>query len=1250
MMAGAFLGAFLQVLFDRMASREVIDFIRGKKLSDDLMKKLKILLLSVNTVLDDAEEKQITALTVKKWVDELKDAVYDAEDVIDEIATEALKSRVEAELKSSTSQVQQLISTSLGLFEREMESKLVKIIDRLEYISEQKDALGLKTSVGRQSSTRLPTTSLIDESEVYGRDADKEEIMKLVLSDDSSSNGICVIAVAGMGGVGKTTLSQLVYNDQMVKEYFDRGAWIFVSKELDICRVTNTILEAFTSQTSDSRDLNLLQVKLKESLYGKKFLLVLDDVWTENFIEWEVLLKPFRFGMRGSKIIVTTRDECVASIVQTVPTYHLKELLDEDCWRLFAKHAFGGQSSYASLELEVIGRQIARKCKGLPLAAKLLGCVLRSKTNAAEWSKILQSDMWDLQINQNDILPALWLSYHYLPSLLKQCFTYFSLFPKEYEYEKEQLILLWMAEGFLPEPRANQRLEEVGNECFHDLVSRSLLQQSLTSDKSCYVMHDLVNDLAKSVAGEFYLRLEGYDSYKVEGRTRHLSYIRGTTDPSTRFKAVNRARHLRTFLPLKLEPWCGHSLTPKVPLELLPMLTCLRVVSLSHYLNMTELPDSIANLKHLRYLDLSSTAIRSLPEATCTLYNLQTIILSDCRFLTELPTNMGRLTNLCYLDITGTNLTKMPSQISQLKDLRVLTTFVVSKDGGSSIRVLKELQYLQGELSILQLQNVVCARDALAANLRNKKLLVKLEFEWDGQTCDTKCEREILDKLQPHTNLKNLAINYYGGTRFPDWLGDNSFSNLETLHLSNCRSCIFLPPLGQLHSLKELSITNFETVVTVGSEFYGSKFSTRNPFDALEILRFEDMMEWQEWFSNADEYESRPFSHLRELYIHNCPKLSRALPKHLPCLSKLCIKKCRQLMATFPGLPVIRELELGNCNKLPLQELPPGLLKLTIHRGSRSLKSLSDCMYSHLKELNISHCSTLHKVPESLKVLKIENCGRLDFPAKGCCYRFLERLSITCSCSSLKIFPLDLFSKLSTLYICLCSSLESLSASDKCQWDLISLCSLELCRCINFVSFPKGGLRAPNLASLWIYGCEKLEALPEHMNTLLPSLQSLNLFNCPKLESFPDGGLPSNLTSICISNCEKLIAKRLDWGLQRLPSLKDLTIMGKCEDVVSFPEEGLLPTTLTSLSISEFSSLEYLNNELQHLTLLQELEIFGCLKLKWFPNEGLPASLSYLRIKRCPLLKQKCQQGCGEDWSKICHIPSIQIDNDLIIS
>ncbi|XP_062175419.1 putative disease resistance RPP13-like protein 1 [Alnus glutinosa] len=249
-----------------------------------------------------------------------------------------------------------------------------------------------------------------------------------------------------MGGIGKTTLAQLVYKDERVKKHFDLKAWICVSDEFDVFRVTKTVLEAVTSSTCDMKGLNLLQVTLQEKLMGKKFLLVLDDVWNENYADWEVLCSPFKFGAQGSMVIVTTRNEGVASIMRTTPTDHyLKTLLEEDCWSLFAKHAFYDYNSNACPKLEVIGRQIVKKCKGLPLAAKTIGGLLRFKLNVNEWEKILKSELWDSPINKTNILPALRLSYNYLPSHLKQCFAYCSMFPKDYALKKDQVVLLWMA-------------------------------------------------------------------------------------------------------------------------------------------------------------------------------------------------------------------------------------------------------------------------------------------------------------------------------------------------------------------------------------------------------------------------------------------------------------------------------------------------------------------------------------------------------------------------------------------------------------------------------------------------------------------------------------------------------------------------------------------------------------------------------------------------------------------------------------
>jgi uncharacterized protein YoxC len=381
LVGGAFLSAFLQVLFDRMGSRKFIDFFRGQKVTDGLLEKLETTLRSVNAVLEDAEEKQVTKPDVAKWLDDLKDAVYHADDILDEIATKALRLEVDAEFQTAASKVRTRISASS--FFRKIEPKIKDVHERLEFLAKQKKHMGLREGVGGESSKRLPTTSLVQESGIFGRYDDKEKIISKLLSDNATGNeNPCVIPIVGMGGIGKTTLAQLVYKDERVKKHFDLKAWVCVSDEFDVLKLTKTILEEVgLSTNADSKNLNLLQVMLQEKLMGNKFLFVLDDIWNENYAHWEALSNPFNFGAHGSTIIITTRNESVASIMHTVPSHHLKTLLEEDCWSLFAKHAFHGYNSDAHPKLQVIGRQIVKKCKGLPLAAKTIGSLLRSKLN-----------------------------------------------------------------------------------------------------------------------------------------------------------------------------------------------------------------------------------------------------------------------------------------------------------------------------------------------------------------------------------------------------------------------------------------------------------------------------------------------------------------------------------------------------------------------------------------------------------------------------------------------------------------------------------------------------------------------------------------------------------------------------------------------------------------------------------------------------------------------------------------------------
>jgi len=661
-----FLSPLLQVFYEKMVSGEFVGFFRQQKLSDELLNKLKTTFLTLNAVFEDAEELQVTEKpAMKKWLDELKDAIYDAEDVLEEIATEALLSELDAEFQAPASKVRKLSSSTFrNSSVKEIELKIKKVLERLGTLAQQIDHLGLRVGVGRKLSERLPTTSLVEESDICGRNDEKEAIIKMLLSDDARGNEMGVIAIVGMGGIGKTTLAQSVYNNDKVKEHFNIDAWVCVSEEFDVFKVTKTILEAVTSSIYDIKDLNQLQLRLKECLMGKRFLLVLDDVWNETYDHWETLCKPFKYGAQGSKVIVTTRSDRVVSIARAM-SHRLMELPEEDCWSLFAKHAFHDGNSNAHGELEVTGRKIIKKCGGLPLAVKTIGALLRSKPDVDEWDKILRSELWDLSIDEiGNILPALRLSYKYLPSHLKRCFAYSSIFPKDYAFKKGQLILLWMAEGFLQQPK-NKTMEEVGNEYFLTLESRSLFQKS-SDDKSRFIMHDLVSDLAKSISGNFIIRLEGDCSRDIVNNTRHMSYFSEQNFHSlNKFETLDKAKRLRTFLHFDMRSFkCPiYYLTKKVVHDLLPTLRCLRVLSLSNYHNIIELPDAIGKFKYLRYLDISFTNVKILPDSISNLCNLQTLILLNCEKLASLPRDMQKLVSLRHLDLIGTSIKEMPIQL-----------------------------------------------------------------------------------------------------------------------------------------------------------------------------------------------------------------------------------------------------------------------------------------------------------------------------------------------------------------------------------------------------------------------------------------------------------------------------------------------------------------------------------------------------------------------------------------------------------
>ncbi|KAG7945986.1 hypothetical protein I3843_14G015200 [Carya illinoinensis] len=1228
----AFLSAILGVIVDKMACPEVIGFLNRRKQIDALLKKLEIALLPLNVVLEDAEEKQVKNPNVKRWIDELKDVAYTAEDILDEIATVALQRQLHAEFKPVAGKVRNFFSsTSLDPFVHRVEAKIKEILYRLEDLTKQKDSMGLQVGVGGKQYPERLTTSHVVESDTFGRDEDKEKVIDLLLSSDAGGNERWVIAIVGMGGVGKTTLAQLVYNESRVKQHFDLKIWFCVSEEFDMPKVEKSIIEAATSSPCPKfENLEQLQVTLKENLNGKKFLLVLDDVWSEKTIHQEFLEQLLQYGSQGSKILVTTRNESVASAMHAIKPHHLNHLPNDDCWSLFEKHAFCDGSSNADLEIEEIGRQIVKKCKGLPLAIKAIGDLLWSESNVERWINILKSNLWDLPMERTNILPALMLSYKYLPSYLKRCFAYCSIFPKDYIFEKDELVLLWMAEGFLQQSEI-ETMEEVGNRYFDALVSRSLFQQSLET-YSGFVMHDLVNDLANFVTGQFgFTWLEGDNSKEIGKMTRYLSYFDGSSDNFKKLeKDLYKAKQLRTFLALHGEA--------KSEIKM-PRARCL-----SGRMQLTKLFNSISKMKHLRYLDVSSSLIKGLPNSICMLYNLQTLKLSHCMELERLPRDTWKLINLRHLEIDETyRLKEMPIQMGRLKCLRTLSKFIISKhdNGSSNIGELGKLINLRGKLLIQELQNVRSAEDALDARLKDKRYLEKLVLEWNPPKVlgISKSQRCVLENLQSHEKLKSLTIDYYGGRGFPDWIGPGLHS-LSRLKLIDCKYCSALPPLGQLPSLNELCIARLDGVVTMGPEFYINSCSFRNPFGRLKFLRLYSMLNWEDWFHLNVQNEVKTYSRLEELYIKNCPKLRGRLPIHLPSLKKFEIEDCQHLEASLSieSFPVLTPKEITRCDNLESFALP----EQCKHDG---MVDFSNC----LQELRIHRCSSLVSLLKdgllsTLKILSINDCNKLELPMHRQ-HLSLEALKLVNSCDSLVSFPLDLFPNLKRILIQECRNLQSLEQHGV---DLAIL-YIEIRKCPSFVSFPKGGLLAPNLATFSLNNCESLASMPDKMHIFIPSLRYLELVDCPKVESFPDGGLPSNLKQIVIKRCKKLIANWKGWGLQILPSLERLAINGESENAKSFPGELLLPTTLTYLEIDSFEKLKSLDKEgFQQLTSLVELDITECPKLKYMPEEGFPASLHILSIWECPVLAKKLERKEGKEWLKVARVPSITIDRTHI--
>lgn len=1024
---------------------------------DDDIQKLRRLLLTISAVLNEAERRSISDGTLRNWLRDLKDAAFEVDDVVDEFQTEALRRRMEGH-SSITRKVRDLFFNHNPIaFRIKIARKIEDVIRRLNQIAEERKCFHLVEISVSERHTQRETCSFVVESRVYGRNVDKDKVIDFLMDTEYDDN-VSILPIVGLGGVGKTTLVQLVYNDMMITEHFDLRMWVCIAEDFDVKHIASAVLQSSMPTKCQPLDFETVQCTLRQQLKDKRYLLVLDDVWNENAAEWERLESLLNVCKQGSKILVTTRSETVGRIMgMAVTPYRLDVLSTDDCWIIFRQMAFGPGREEETPNLIEAGRDIISKCGGLPLAAKALGSLMASKRGESEWLAVKDSEIWKLPEAEDEILPALRLSYDHLPPHLKQCFAYCSLFPKDYEIDRLKLVQMWIAEGFIKLSDEAICAEDVGNQYFNCLLWRSFFQDEKRDEFGNIVlckMHDLVHDLVCSIARAGSSVVELSSQRSVFHGCRYSSVISDDGIRSLTTGASSEVKKLRTLLFSRSQYLTRHAILN---------LGNLRVLNLSGTL-CEEALNAVGKLKHLRFLDVSHTCIHALPDSITSLYNLQTLNLRNCRKLKMLPKRMKNMSNLRHLDISQCHeLTRMPPGLGKLHKLQTLPLFIVGDEPGSSIVELQDLNLLRSELKIRCLGNVIDPAEAMEAEIGAKTSLQSLELYWDRGAVDAalptpasgnNLDENVLENLQPHSRIKHFTIEGYDGNVFPKWLTNpealSQFSYLKKLSIYNLKRCEYLPLLGQLPSLKHLVIHFLNAIKIIGQEFYGEA-GTFPSLEYLMLCRLPNLEEWS--IPSMDMFPS-----LKILIVEWCPKLS--IKPHLPSsLEELKIaSRCNEKLLSAEGC-------LRGLSRLRL------LCIVDIKSSSSGWEGMQ--YLTALEVLKIGYCEELICLPEgvtqqylpSLRTLELVNNYNLVAFGEG---RGGEQAQYP---QQQQQPPLS-FSSLHHLIVRGCRALTAVP-----DWlgSLTSLQSLKISRCHNLAILPDSLQQLTTLQHLTIDCCRVLE-------------------------------------------------------------------------------------------------------------------------------------------------------------------------------
>lgn len=681
-----------------LAFREIVLALRA----ESELQELRLTITTIRTMLLDAERRQEKSAEEMVWLERFKSVCYAADDIVDEFEIIALKwqqqqQQVVVSSSSSSSLMQRRMrmrmrcrlikskvhhffsSSNPLIFHFKIGHHIKNVQQRVARIANEKALFGRQRESIHSLILSHPPVSdicmifedsiMMNFSEDYCGE-DRENIMLNFLMDSRGPECFSAISIVGIAGIGKTTLAKMVYDDTRVSHYFGLRIWAYVGEDYNLKTLLIRILELVTHQSCAHFHTEQLHNSIKENFKDKRFLLILDNLNNDDRGKWVELCNLFKGGANGSKIIVTTRNRSVASTISPILSCNLKGLSHESSVSLFESWVFGkqGGNHEEHADLMRIGEEIVKKCEGVPLAIKRLAIVLYGIKDKQFWLEVQHDKSWTFN-ETGFILQPLRESYEQLPSHLKQCFAYCSTFPKDFAVSGIELIYRWIAQGLIqPSNQSIHEMEKIGQEYIRELMSKLFFQDiDGYGYFSTIKMHGLMYELARLVAPTEYSDVDFRRRY-IPRTFLHLSF--GSSHP---FPEEGIPSHLLEFQHVRslvFQPGADpdRSLVEKC----IRRFNRLRMLDLTNS-NFETLPSSIADSKHLRYLDLSwNKNIKSLPNSICELQSLQTLGLQGCMRLEKLPKDVAKLISLRCLRLTTRERCLPAKAIGSLKSLRFL--------------------------------------------------------------------------------------------------------------------------------------------------------------------------------------------------------------------------------------------------------------------------------------------------------------------------------------------------------------------------------------------------------------------------------------------------------------------------------------------------------------------------------------------------------------------------------------------------